>query len=83
MRTQPLPSTKFAIGNRVRVTWKATVYSTPSTSGPVLGNQLKGALVRVAGGPWYGNFRWWWRVDFDTGPDGWLDQGQVGNPMNQ
>jgi chitodextrinase len=76
-RTQPLPSTKFAIGNRVRVTWKANVYSAPSTSGTVLGAQLKGVLGTVTGGPWYANFRWWWRVDFDTGSDGWLDQSRL------
>jgi hypothetical protein len=77
VKTQPLPSTKFAIGNRVRVTWKANVYSTPSTSGTVLGTQLKGALGTVIGGPWYSNFRWWWRVNFDSGSDGWVDQGRL------
>ncbi len=76
-KTQPLPSTKFAIGNRVRVTWKANVYSTPSTSGTVLGTQLKGSLGTVIGGPWYANFRWWWRVDFNSGSDGWIDQGKL------
>ena len=77
VKTQPLPSTKFAIGNRVRVTWKTNVYSTPSTSGTVLGTQLKGALGTVIGGPWYANFRWWWQVNFDSGSDGWMDQGRL------
>jgi chitodextrinase len=77
VKTQPLPSTKFAIGNRVRATWKATVYSTPSTSGTMLGSQLKGAAGTVIGGPWYANFRWWWQVNFDTGSDGWIDQGRL------
>ena len=78
VRTQPLPSTKFALGNRVRVTWKTTIYSTPSTSGTVLGTQLRGALGTVIGGPSYANYRWWWQVDFDSGSDGWVDQGRLG-----
>jgi hypothetical protein len=74
LKTQPLPSERFAIGDRVRGTRKGTIFSTPSPSGTVLGTQLRGALGTVIGGPWYVNRRWWWQVDFDTGSDGWLGQ---------
>jgi Uncharacterized protein contain chitin-binding domain type 3 len=78
--TQPLPSTKFAIGNRVRVTKKANVYSTPSTFGTVVGTQPKASLGTVIGGPWYANNRWWWQVNFDKGSDGWVVQGRLRTP---
>jgi hypothetical protein len=80
VRTQPLPSTKFAIGDRVRVTLKATIYSNPPTSGTVVGIQPRGTLGTVIGGPWYAKYRWWWQVDFDTGSDGWLGQGSLRIP---
>jgi len=78
--TQPLPSTKFAIGNRVRVTKKANVYASPSISAAVLGTKLKGAWGTVIGGPWYADSRWWWQVDFDKGADGWVVQGKLKIP---
>ena len=80
VRTQPHPSKKFAIGNRVRVTENANVYSSPSTSASVLGTKPKGALGWVIGGPWYANNRWWWQVNFDKGPDGWVVQGKLTKP---
>lgn len=75
--TQPLPSKKFAIGNRVLVTEKVNVYSKPSIFGSVLGTQLKGALGKVVGGPWYADNRWWWQVNFDKGADGWVVQAKL------
>ncbi len=78
--TQPLPSTKFSLGSRVRVTARVNVHSIPSTSGTVLGTQSKGTLGTVIGGPWYANSRWWWQVNFDKGADGWVDQGKLKTP---
>ena len=78
-RTQPSPSTKFTIGDRVQTTWKVTVRSTPSNSGTVSGTQLKGAMGRVVGGPCYSNLQWWWQIDFDSGTDGWVAQGKLKN----
>jgi hypothetical protein len=80
VRTQPLPSKKFAIGNRIRLTRKANVRATPSTFASELGTQLKGALGTVTGGPWRANSRWWWQVNFDTGADGWVVQRKLTRP---
>jgi chitodextrinase len=75
--TQPAPSTKFVIGDRVRTIEKANVRSAASRSGTILDTQLKGAQGTVLGGPWYWNQKWWWHVDFDSGVDGWVAQGKL------
>jgi hypothetical protein len=75
--TQPAPSTKFSIGNRVKTIEKANVRSVPARSGTVSGTQPKGAQGGIVGGPWYWNQRWWWEVDFDNGEDGWVAQGKL------
>jgi chitodextrinase len=75
--TQPFPSTKFTLGDRVQTISKSTVRSTASTSGALLGAQSKGALGAVIGGPWRANGYWWWQVDFDNGVDGWVIQGNL------
>jgi cysteine-rich repeat protein len=74
MKTPPLPSTKFAFGDPVQVARPTNVYSTPSADGTLVGSQLKRALGTVIGGPWYENLRWWWQIDFDNDPDGWVLQ---------
>jgi len=77
--TQPVPSTKFVIGDRVRTIEKANVRSAPSSSGTVSGTQPKAAVGGVLGGPWYWNLRWWWEINFDDvdGTDGWVAQGKL------
>jgi chitodextrinase len=76
-KTQPSPSTMFTIGDRVQTISNASVRSAPSSSGTASGTQLKGAMGRVAGGPWYWNVQWWWQIDFDSGADGWVAQGKL------
>jgi chitodextrinase len=75
--TQPVPSTKFKIGDRVQTTGKVNVRSEPTSSGTVLGTQPTSARGEVMGGPWYWNSNWWWQVDFDSGIDGWVAQGKL------
>jgi chitodextrinase len=75
--TQPAPSAKFTMDDRVRTVKKANARSTPSKSGTVLGTQPKAAVGTVVGGPWYWNQTWWWQIDFDSGIDGWVAQGKL------
>lgn len=75
--TQPAPSTKFMMADRVLTIEKANVRSTSSNSGTVLDTQPKAAQGGVVGGPWYWNQKWWWEVDFDNGEDGWVAQGKL------
>jgi len=75
--TQPVPSTRFSIGERVQTLSKSNVRSIASTSGALLGTQSKGALGTVIGGPRRANGYWWWQADFDNGVDGWVTQGKL------
>jgi hypothetical protein len=75
--TQPPPSTKFTLSDRVQTISKSSVRSIASTSGTLSGIQSKGALGAVIGGPWRANGCWWWQMDFDNGVDGWVTQGNL------
>ena len=70
--TQPKPSTKFTIGDRVQVTGKVGVRATASSKGTLAGTQVKGSMGTVIGGPWFANGAWWWEINFDNAPDGWV-----------
>jgi len=72
--TQPAPSIKLSIGDRVQTIEKTGVRSTPLGSGTLLGTQPRGALGTVVGGPWYRDERWWWQIDYESDPDGWSAQ---------
>ena len=64
----------FTIGDRVHVVHPGgvTVYSQANTSSAI-GTQAEGAQGTVVEGPIpYGGGYNWWRVDFDTSPDGWV-----------
>ncbi|OGC84991.1 hypothetical protein A3F55_01215 [Candidatus Adlerbacteria bacterium RIFCSPHIGHO2_12_FULL_53_18] len=76
-RPTPGPSTKFSVGEGVRVNpvIKAlNVLSTPG--GPALGQQAGGSIGVIATPPTSQNGikvgdNYWWYVNFDTGVDGW------------
>jgi len=76
-KTQPLPSTRFVIGDRVVLRSNSIIRLIPSNSGVLSGTQLKGAPGTVTGGPWRANGTWWWQVDFDSGVEGWVTQGKL------
>ncbi|MFH1423814.1 MAG: cohesin domain-containing protein [Candidatus Nealsonbacteria bacterium] len=62
-------STKFTSGDRVSTSAGLYVRLTPS--GMLLGGQYMGAQGTIIGGPQFADIYWWWRVDYDTAPDGW------------
>ena len=72
--TWPPPSTKFKVGARVKTTVRTNVRSTPTGTGLVVGTQPKNTVGAVADGPQYYNAAWWWKVNFDSGPDGWVKE---------
>src|SRR5439155_16270364 len=65
------------IGARVQ-SLGANIRSTPSASGPLLGNQPSGALGTIIAGPVVdntGDGLTRWQIDFDSGVDGWAADG--------
>src|SRR3989344_9683490 len=65
-------STKFAIGDRVYVSsGPLNVRKQPRTNSAKLGTQPTGAQGAVVGGPIFRSNYWWWKINYDTGADGW------------
>ncbi len=63
-------STKFAIGDRVKVSsGPLNVRSTPN--GTILGTQATGNTGTIVDGPFVGNSNTWWNINYDAAPDGW------------
>lgn len=75
--TPPPPSTKFSNGERVIVPELANVRQT--AGGTLVGKQEKDAEGTITGGPtWISKIAFWfWRVDFDTGMDGWVAESVI------
>lgn len=70
--TQPSPSTKFSLNERVQTTANVNVRSTASTTATLLGTQPIGTAGVIVGGPIWSTNYWWWEVNFDIDPDGWV-----------
>jgi hypothetical protein len=70
-------STKFKVGDRVRVTSEVNVRTGPGTDSPKVthvnyrGSAPIGAEGKVIGGPEKADGYVWWRVEFDVGYTGW------------
>ncbi len=75
--TWPQPSSKFKMGDRVEMIRKANVRSDATGTGTVTGAQLKGAAGAVVDGPKYYSSAWWWKINFDAGPDGWVNEANL------
>jgi chitodextrinase len=75
--TWPNPSTKFQAGVRTKIIKSAHLRSDPTASGKAVGVQRSNAVGAVSEGPKYYNRAWWWKVDFETGPDGWLNESNL------
>jgi len=72
--TWPKPSTRFKAGDQVKVVRRASVLSQPTGSGSIVGVQKRDSGGVVTEGPEYYKRAWWWRIDFETGPDGWMNE---------
>jgi hypothetical protein len=66
----PAPAA-FAIGDRVIVTMEILARDIPSLSGVRLGTHLPGELGTVRAGPQSADGYTWYKIDYDTGADGW------------
>jgi len=75
--TWPAPSTRFETGDSAKTARNAYVRSEPTASGKNLGLQRAKAAGTVTDGPEYYNRSWWWRIDFESGPDGWVSENNL------
>jgi hypothetical protein len=66
--TTPAAATMMQTTARVNVRANPTTWST----GTILGTQAKGAIGTVISGPVTANGYTWWKIDFQTGADGWV-----------
>jgi PKD repeat protein len=70
--TKTLPvSTKFVVGDRIITIQLTAARPTPYTTATNLGNHAVGELGTIVDGPTAGEGMIWWKIDYDTGPDGW------------
>jgi hypothetical protein len=79
-RTLHAQTSGFAVGARVQTTARVAVRSTPA--GSRLGNQKKGVAGTIVAGPTKKKGDVWWRVNYQSGVDGWSVQRRlrVANP---
>ena len=64
-------SAKFQIGDRVEVTGGLAVRVSPTTFSTRLGVKPAKSQGTIIGGSTYSDGYWWWKIDYDTPPDGW------------
>jgi hypothetical protein len=74
--TTPLStsSSKFKTGNKVKTTAKLNVRNKPSIDAPIDGVQPLGSQGTIFDGPVTAPGFTWYRINYDTGPDGWSVQ---------
>lgn len=65
----PLP--QFAVGDTVKTTSVLNVRDGASTKQTILGKQEIGARGVIVSGPIFTNGYWWWKIDWQSIPDGW------------
>ena len=75
--TISVASSKFVAGERVKTTASSNVRSSASATAALVGTQATGALGTVVGGPTVGGSYTWFNVNFDSGADGWVIQGNL------
>ncbi|MCR4330975.1 MAG: hypothetical protein NUV49_03815 [Patescibacteria group bacterium] len=65
----PLP--QFTVGDTVKTTSVLNVRDGASTKQTILGKQEIGARGVIVSGPIFTNGYWWWKIDWQSIPDGW------------
>lgn len=61
----------LSVGARVRVNVDGNLNIRSSANGSIIGSQSSGAVGTIQEGPLTVGGRVWWRVDYDSGADGW------------
>lgn len=63
---------KFSAGDKVKVSAATlNVRNSASTTGALLGTQTSGTFGTVISGPTVQNGYTWWKIDYESGADGW------------
>lgn len=65
------------IGDRIQVTESTPVWTAPPIGGSLSGTQLPKAAGSLVEGPVRSGDMWWWKVNFDTGIDGWASERKI------
>ena len=71
------------IGDRVQTVNPSAIWSNPPLAGSIVGNQQAKAAGAVLAGPVRVGDVWWWKVNFDSGSDGWVVERQISNLKGQ
>ncbi|MBI2096987.1 MAG: peptidoglycan-binding protein, partial [Candidatus Sungbacteria bacterium] len=67
----PPQSIKFTVGDRILVSVRVKVRSSPAIQNNRLGAQSVGASGTVVSGPVQADDYIWWNINYDSGTDGW------------
>lgn len=76
-------ATPFQVSNRVQVTGKSALFSSPPFVGRYLANQIGGVSGVIVEGPVRTGDNWWWKVDFENGSTGWVLERQLRDDTGQ
>jgi len=78
------PSELFSLGDEIRVKKISNVRKSPG--GTLLGKQEEDGLGVIVGGPVNatvgGSSYWFWNIDFDVSPDGWVAESTIESAPN-
>jgi hypothetical protein len=75
---KPRSSDKFVVGQRVKTTANLNVRASAKILGKLLGRQKKGLLGKVVSGPIRANGYNWWKINYESGVDGYSVENFLG-----
>jgi hypothetical protein len=67
----------FHVGDRVQTTRPTAVWLNPPVAGRFGGNQPAQTAGSIVEGPVRAADVWWWKIQFDGGPQGWVAERQL------